>query len=240
MHDETNGKPQPLPPRPSRDEAADADAESHDCEAVDAETHDHDKVEEDGHDYGEATPELVRELCAACAAYVLGALHVPLDFEPETLPLVDHYLSLARAELEARPELAPLVARAAGAYFGEVVRYKFGGTWDIPSDNVHDWRVCLRPVFLHLNPVGAAYDALYGNEQHDGPRSPLRVAPEYRAEVELRLGAVPPISEDEYYLLSTRLEGIEVAAVALKARMSADGYEDVEYEVEDYRAELYG
>ena len=51
-----------------------------------------------------------------------AAVGVRLDFEPETLPVLDHYVATRRAELTDKPETMGLVARAVGAYFGEVVR----------------------------------------------------------------------------------------------------------------------
>src|SRR5688572_23563251 len=37
-------------------------------------------------------PEPIRELCDACIAYVTRALAVELDYTPDTLPILDHYL----------------------------------------------------------------------------------------------------------------------------------------------------
>jgi hypothetical protein len=183
-------------------------------------------------------PDVIRDLALSCRNYVAANLGVELDFSRETLPLLDHYLATVRGEVAERDELRRLIVHAAGAYFGEVVRHTIGGFWRMPSPNVHDWAVCARPVFLWLNPMAAAYDALAAGQDHDGPRSDLRVAPEYRGAVAERLAALPPASEDEYYLLSTRLEAAEIAADALRAQMSAAGYEDQEFDEQDYAAEL--
>jgi hypothetical protein len=183
-------------------------------------------------------PEVIQDLARSCLDYVKKAVGVELDYTRDTLPLLDHYVAAMRADVQEREELRRLIAHAIGAYFGEVMRRTIGGFWRMPSPNVHDWAVCARPVFLSINPMAVAFDALADGQEHDGPRSDLRVAPEYRSAVADRLSALPPVSEDEFFLLSTRLEAIEVAAAALKASMSADGYEDQEFDEGDYAAEL--
>jgi hypothetical protein len=183
-------------------------------------------------------PDVIQDLARSCEDYVKKAVGVELDYTRDTLPLLDHYVAAVRDDVREREELRQLVAHAIGAYFGEVMRKTIGGFWRMPSPNVHDWSVCARPVFLSINPMAVAFDALADGHEHDGPRSDLRVAPEYRSAVADRLAALPPVPEDEFFLLSTRLEAIEVAAAALKASMSADGYEDQEFELGDYAAEL--
>lgn len=183
-------------------------------------------------------PEDVSELVRACLDYVRRALGTELDFTPETLPLLDHYLSDVRDELEAKPELAELTAHAAGAYFGEVVRRQVRGFWRTPSASLHDYQVCSSVAFVAVNPFGVAYDALYGNAEHGGPRSNLRVSAEDQGYVAARLATVPEVPEDEFYLLTTRLEAIEIATEALRARLDEEGYEELEYTPEDYEAEL--
>ena len=60
-------------------------------------------------------PEAVAELAAACVRFVATKYKVPLDFEPETLSLLDHYLEEGRKAAREKPETAALVAHAAGA-----------------------------------------------------------------------------------------------------------------------------
>ncbi len=182
----------------------------------------------------EAPPPGIAELCQACSDYVTRATGVSPDFTPETLPLVDHYLGMVRESTEERPELLPLLARAVGAYFGEVVRRLLPSFWIIPSADAHEWRLCAVPVFLSLNPVGVAYDALHGTSEHDGPSSQLRLAPEEREVVDRRIAELPPVSEAEYFLLSTRIEVIEIAAEALRAQMLEGGSAGVEFDESDY------
>jgi hypothetical protein len=183
-------------------------------------------------------PETVAELVRACLDYVRRALGTDLDFSPETLPLLDHYLSDVRDELTGKPELAELTAHAAGAYFGEVVRRQVRGFWRTPSASLHDYQVCSSVAFVAVNPFGVAYDALYGSAEHGGPRSNLRVSPEDQGYVSARLATVPEVPEDEFYLLTTRLEAIEITVEALRARLDEEGYSELEYTHEDYEAEL--
>jgi hypothetical protein len=181
-------------------------------------------------------PEPIPDYVSACLEYVRRALKVELDFTPETLPLLDHYATLSRETVRERPELGPLITRAAGAYFGEVVRARFGGFWKVQTINVHDWAVCSSVVFLWFNPIGIAYDAVFSGTEHDGPRSMLRVAPEDHEFLAQRLAALPPLPEDEYFSFSTRFEAIEVAVEALHARQVDGGYEGTEFTEEDYGA----
>ena len=187
-----------------------------------------------------APPDPVPEYAAACLEYVRRALAFELDFTAETLPVLDHYVTSVRETLAERPALAPLIARATGAYFGEVVRTVVPGFWRIPSANVHDWQLCCRFSYLWVNPVGIAFDALYGNVEHDGPRSLLRTSPEERPYLERRLETLPPVPEEQYFLFTTRLEVIEVANEALHARLEEQGYGDTELGEDDYTPEHDG
>jgi len=80
-------------------------------------------------------PAAVLDLAEACVRYVERAVGVKLDFTPETLPLLDHYIGGARDVLSgrARPtegaEPVDLVAQAAGAYLGEVIRRRHPCWW---------------------------------------------------------------------------------------------------------------
>ena len=181
-----------------------------------------------------APPDPIPEYASACLDYVRRALSFELDFTPDTLGVLDHYVGSVRPTLADRPELAPLVARATGAYFGEVVRSMVPGFWRLPSASVHDFQLCSRLTYLWVNPIGVAYDALFASTDHDGPRSMLRCAPEDREFLERRLATVPPVAESDFYLFTTRLEVLEVANEALHARAQEQGYGETELEEEDY------
>ncbi len=183
------------------------------------------------------SPEKIRELASACEDYVERALGFRLDYSVETLSVVDEYARQVRESLDDRPELMALTAQAVGAYFGEVLCRTMPGFWRLPSQNIVDWQVCLGHVFVWLNPIGIAYDALAGNADHAGPSSAIRVAPEDREMVRDRLGRLPDVDEDEYYLLSTRMEVLEVVVEELRRHMEEQGYGETTFDESDYEAE---
>ena len=54
----------------------------------------------------------VQELADACVRYVRAAVGVELDYQPETLPALDHYVSSRRQEVAERPEAAATAGEA--------------------------------------------------------------------------------------------------------------------------------
>lgn len=181
-------------------------------------------------------PEELRDLVASCIDYVRTAIGTEPDLSPETLPLVDHYLLGARESVRERPQVMPLIARAVGAYFGEVARRHLDVFWVIGPDE-RAWRLCGTRAFFSFNPVGMAYRALVGSDEHPGPGGEVRLADDEREWVELRLAQLPSVDDDEFGMLSTRLEVLEIVQDELRARMKAGGVDDVVFEAEDYAAE---
>jgi hypothetical protein len=198
----------------------------------------HDHCEQCGSPHVDELAGELKQLSETCREYVRRAVGTQLDDTPDTLPVLDHYIKISRDSMQQRPELMALAARAVGAYFGEVVRRQMDGFWYLGSPDTEDWYVCARAVFLAINPVGAAYEALTGTSEHAGPSAQLRVHRASRGRVEQRLNSLPPVSEPDYYLLSTRLEALEVAAAALAADSIAHGEERVELGRDDYAPEL--
>jgi hypothetical protein len=186
-----------------------------------------------------SAPDQIVELYGVCIEYVRRALGMELDFTDETLPVLDHYLSIARTDLEDRPQLAQVLYGTLGAYFGELVRRRVNGYWVIPNPDFHSWRVCARHVFLSLNPIGVVCEALAQTDDHGGPSAQIRLAPEDRAFVAERLANVPPVPENQYYLLSTRLEAIDIIVETLYLAIQQAGSSSVEFEVEDYESVGY-
>jgi hypothetical protein len=178
-------------------------------------------------------PPPIGELSEACVRFVQQALGVRLDFEPETLPVLDHYVATRRAELTDKPESMGLVARMVGSYFGEVVRRHVASFWHVPSDDPSTWEIRLMPVYLAFHPVGVAYDAITHGDQ-EGPTEYLRIEEEDRDAIEARLAELPVASDEEFFSLSTRLEVLEIAVDAIKARMMSSGLGEVSFSDEDY------
>jgi hypothetical protein len=181
----------------------------------------------------EEAPTAVADLAEACVRFVFAALGIRLDFTPETLPVLDHYIATRRDELNARPETIGLVARAVGAYFGEVVRHRMRSFWHVESDDPSSWELRLEPVYLAFNPLGVAYDAITHGDD-DGPTAHLQLDDEDREAVEARLAELPAASDEEFFALSTRLEVLDIAVDAIKARMMSSGLGEVSFTSEDY------
>jgi hypothetical protein len=181
----------------------------------------------------EPPPAEVAELAEACVRYVEKATGVTLDYLPETLPVLDHYVASRRAELLARPETVSLVVRTVGAYFGEVFRRRVEAFWHIAGGDSSLWEIRARPVYLSFCPFAVAYDAIaHGDE--GGPTSPFQLEDDDREAVDQRLAELPAVSEEEFYMLSTRLEVLDIAVDVVKARMMGAGLGEVELSSDDY------
>lgn len=186
----------------------------------------------------EPAPEVIDELSTACIRFVKDAIGVELDFAAETLPLLDHYLNVAKDELAEKLELRELVWRAAGAYFGEVLRRRINGYWQLPSEDVHGWRVCGRHVLMSINPVGVIAEAIDGNTEGDGPSGAIRLARASQETVAHRLAEMPPLPENEFYLTSTRLELLDIVVEHLHAILELNNQQGIEFDLDDYLNDL--
>jgi hypothetical protein len=177
-------------------------------------------------------PPQVAELAAACVRFVASRYGVSLDFEPETLSFVDHWVREARAELAERPEAADLVQAAAGAYLGEVIRRAYGGYWVAEGDHA-DWRLELARVYCAFNPIGMAREALL-LAPADGWHAHFELDPGEAEAIERRLAALPPAPDDEFYAPSTRFDVVSILFEAVRADMRARGLDDVRFTPADY------
>jgi hypothetical protein len=186
-------------------------------------------------------PERIRELAEACVRFVERAVGVKLDYEADTLSLLDHYLEEGRKAARAKPETAALVAHAAGAYFGEVVRRRHASWWRTEGDDPAFYRIELEAAYLSFSPVQLMADALLrseeeGSEEEDVSER-LELEDEDRDDVAQRLAELPPVSEKDFYAPSTRLEVIDIAVEAIRARrMGAGDQADDALRPEDYDA----
>jgi hypothetical protein len=154
-------------------------------------------------------PGGVHELAEQAVDFVRRTTGIGLDYTPETLPVLDHYL---RDVPEGRPELVGLVATAAGIYFGEVVRRRLGGEWITESDDAREWEI-ETPLGLRFRPVGVAAEAIVRMDTEEGS---FEVPEEDREAVEEALEEEVP--EDEYFSLAGRMETFEKIHSVLVAR----------------------
>jgi hypothetical protein len=177
-------------------------------------------------------PPQVAELAAACVRFIATRYSAALDFAPDTLSFVDHWLREARQELAERPEAAEIVQAAAGAYLGEVIRLAFGGHWVAEGDHA-DWRLQLERVYCAFNPIGMAREALL-LETADGWHAHFELDPGEAEAIERRLAALPPAPDEEYYAPSTRFDVVSILFEALRTGMRARGLSDVRFAPEDY------
>jgi hypothetical protein len=152
------------------------------------------------------SPAHVRELAEQCARYVQRATSIALDFTPETLPVLDHYLRQILRQVSRTDEaVRGLVTPAAGAYLGEVVRGRFPCRWHAPEEDYGAWRIEFEEVFLHFNPVAFAHEAIMGADVVDGGAG-FGVLDQDRDAVHAGLEALGTIAEDDYFKLATRYE----------------------------------
>jgi hypothetical protein len=188
---------------------------------------------EPGPEASAPAPLEVAEMAAACVRFVRARYGALLDFEPDTLSFVDHWVREARTEVKERPELAELVQSAAGAYLGEVIRREFGAFWVTGGDRA-DWRLLLSTVFCAFNPIGMAREALL-LEEAEGWHAHFELDPGEKDSIEGRLEALPSVRSEDYYAPSTRFDVVSIVVDALRANMRDRGLSDVRFTPDDYR-----
>jgi hypothetical protein len=190
-------------------------------------------------DEANAPPEVL-ELAGACVRYVTARYGVTLDFDPDTLSLLDQWVRDARSEAARKAEVTELVQSAAGAYLGEVIRRHFGGSWDVGSDDgapnigeLAHWRLQLASVYCSFNPIGMIREALF-REPQDGWHAHFELDPAEAESIAARLDALPEVDEDDYYAPSTRYDVVCIVVDALRDALRARGLGDVTFGPEDY------
>lgn len=161
-------------------------------------------------------PPRVREYAEQAVTYVRRALGVTLEYDSNTLPLLDHYLRNVPQDQLATVQL---VVATSGAYFGEVVRRHLGGRWEASGEE-EDWRLVL-PTGLNFSPAGFVASAIAQADLDDLDSeidAPLRMRP-YVQQTLARMGEV---SVEDYYSLCGRLDTLEhvhEVLVAVAAQM---------------------
>jgi hypothetical protein len=152
-------------------------------------------------------PAEVTDLAESCVRFVKDALGLALDYTPDTLPILDHYLR--EGMLGAKPEVAELLAPAAGAYFGEVVRRNMAGArWHAPNGDYPGHRLEFDPFFLSFNPMGTVMEALLLDDA-PGWGAHFEVLEEARELLARSLQSDGEMPAEDYYTLSVRWEALE-------------------------------
>jgi hypothetical protein len=184
-------------------------------------------------------PPVIFELAEGCVRFVERALSVKLDYQPETLSVLDHYLETARRDASQQPAALAIVAHAAGAYLGEVVRRRYASWWRAEGADPNYFRVELEEVFLAISPMQLVAEALVREERDvddpdEGPATGIEIDEDDREAVKARLADLPPVSEEEYYAPSTRLEVIDITVEAIRAHRMASGAPTAHLTPRDY------
>jgi hypothetical protein len=167
----------------------------------------------------DSVPPRVREYADQAVSYVRRALGVQLEYDSDTLPVLDHYL---RNVPEDQPAALQLVVATSGAYFGEVVRQRLGGRWEL-ADQEAEWRIVL-PTGLNFSPVGFVAAAIARADLEDLD-SEIAAPPRMLPYVQRALARMGEVSVDDYYSLCGRLDTLEhvhEVLVALAAQMMGD------------------
>ncbi|HLL22857.1 MAG TPA: hypothetical protein VK427_12035 [Kofleriaceae bacterium] len=171
----------------------------------------------------EVVPARVREYADQAVSYVRNALGVALEYDSDTLPLLDHYL---RNVPDGQPATMQLVIATSGAYFGEVVRRRLGGRWELATDDIA-WRVVL-PTGLNFAPAGFVAAAI-ARADLDDLDSEFEAPPRMRPYVQQALERMGEVSVDDYYSLCGRLDTLEhvhEVLVAVAAQMMGNAPDD--------------
>jgi hypothetical protein len=171
----------------------------------------------------ESVPSRVREYADQAVSYVRRALGIQLEYDSNTLPVLDHYL---RTVPEDQPAALKLVVVTSGAYFGEVVRQRLGGRGEI-ADKEAEWRIVL-PTGLNFSPLGFVAAAIARTELEDLDTE-IAAPPRMLPYVQRALARMGEVSIDDYYSLCGRLDTLEhvhEVLVAVAAQMMGDVDDD--------------
>jgi hypothetical protein len=179
-------------------------------------------------------PPRVREYAEQVVTYVRNALGVTLEYDSDTLPVLDHYLrTVDEAGGTAQPATIQLVIATSGAYFGEVVRRRLGGRWELSAEDI-EWRMVL-PTGLNFAPAGFVAAAI-AQADLDDLDSELDAPPRMRPYVQQALARMGEVSLDDYYSLCGRLDTLEhvhEVLVAVAAQMMGNVEDEVPETVTD-------
>lgn len=171
----------------------------------------------------DSAPPRIQEYADQAVAYVQRALGIKLEYDSDTLPILDHYL---RTVPEDQPAALQLIVATSGAYFGEVVRRRLGGRWEL-AEKEAEWRVVL-PTGLNFSPVGFVAAAI-ARADLDDLDSEISAPPRMLPYVQQALARMGEVSIDDYYSLCGRLDTLEhvhEVLVAVAAQMMGNAGDD--------------
>jgi hypothetical protein len=181
--------------------------------------------------FPEGCPAIVGEYAARAVDYVRRAVGLELEYDSETLPVLDHYL---RTSPSQQPAMLQLLSQTSGAYFGEVVRRRLGGRWDLSgSAEAQKWRMIL-PSGLSFAPVAVVASAILQADADDVDESldsALEAPAKMRPFVERALERMADVTVECYYSLCGRLDTLEhlqEVLVAVAAQIRREGGLDVD------------
>jgi hypothetical protein len=150
--------------------------------------------------------------------------------------VLDHYLRTVDMVGGTTPEQAAtlqLVISTAGAYFGEVVRRRMGGRWELSTEDV-EWRIVL-PTGLNFAPMGFVAAAI-AQADLDDLDSEFDAPPRMKPYVQRALERMGEVSLEDYYSLCGRLDTLEhvhEVLVAVAAQMMGNVDEEVPEQISD-------
>jgi len=170
-------------------------------------------------------PPVVAQYADGCIRAVRRSLGMALEYDPETISLLDHYLTLLpdRPRSPTRDPVRSLVATMAGVYFGEVVRRLFPSRWVAPDDaDPLDWRLEFEYCFLTFFPVAIAWEIIL---RRDSPTctAAYLLDESTRGQIAERLDRLPGASVEDYYTFAQRLETLVLTAGWLAERVRQSG-----------------
>jgi hypothetical protein len=183
-----------------------------------------------------ALPEQIRDWAETCRGFVREALKVELDYTPDTLPLLDHYVRTNAAQ--TTEEVRDLLTPPLGAYFGEVVRRRLtteGVRWHAPGEDFPSHRLEFEAIFLHFNPLGVALEVLL-QEDAEGYGTHFQVLDEARPRLEEALSQHEAVSAADYYTFTMRYETLELVVSVLMALETQQQGQPRRFSREVYRA----
>jgi hypothetical protein len=180
----------------------------------------------------DSVPPRIREYADQAVAYVQRALGIRLEYDSDTLPVLDHYL---RTVPDDQPAALQLVVATSGAYFGEVVRQRLGGRWELGTKEAQ-WRIVL-PTGINFSPAGFVAAAI-AKADLDDLDSEIAAPPRMLPYLQQALARMGEVSIDDYYSLCGRLDTIEhvhevLVAVAAQMLGTAAGDDDLADDLTD-------